>query len=166
MRAIQLTPGPLRKSGPGCRTKRCTIELDLGAFDARLRKAALTAADWHINTLAAEPGAHGAALSERDRLSTWWWRHLAIGIADPSGCTVIWHGWYFLTASPGSRKICAILLGEETDDAILDLFDGRVSREGRLARARDALKAAWDSRSTVVDRLGSLLSESGVEQGT
>lgn len=153
MHAIQLTSEALgRESGPGCRTKRKTGALDLPAFGVHLRKAALTAADWHIETLVAEPKQN----PDPDKFQTWWWRHLAIGIADPTGCTVIWHGWYFLTFTPGSRKICSILL-QEADDPILDLFDGRVSRKDRLANARTALRRVWKGRSTAIDRLGSLL---------
>lgn len=183
MRVIEVNTEPsARLSGPGSQTDRRTLALDLPAFGLRLRKMALRGegdarlpggGGWITETLVAAP-----SRVQLDGWGTDWertgvplcWRHLAIGVCDPSGWVVLWSGWWFLSFTPGSRQIANMVLGEAAGwkgrawDGILDLFDKRVKRASRLSVARESLISTWSSSASAVGRLGGLLSERGVEQ--
>ena len=117
------------------------------------------------------PLASSTSASQR-REATAFWRQIALAVSDHHGTTVVWHGWHYcaneLTYTAIARGVLYYVgrinvkrgrQGNRDYEAAADLWDGRISRPERIEDAWAALRLAYESSISAVDRLGSLVWE-------
>jgi len=165
------TPPDQRTSGPGCRSAHRIAECDrfdptkLGRRAQKKRgKKIKRNQKWSALTACSRT-------SGRQRgAATAYWMQLAVAVADPHGTTVVWHSWVYLSNKPTAAGIARIVMprvaasarrrsDDPRFDVGADLWDGRIRRPERLEAAWEALRAAFASSLSAVDRLGALVWE-------